>query len=104
MEVLSERTYDTAGGSPGAADGGEARPVVSCTRNEYDIVLLRSLCDHLTNPPERGQIDINSDIVVKPPPPTYMLLQYLPRVGPVGGFSVAIVNRVTLVVDDFNHL
>lgn len=28
----------------------------------------------------------------------------LPRIGPVGSFSIAIVHQVTLVVDDFNHL
>lgn len=31
-------------------------------------------------------------------------VQYLPCIGPVGGFPIAIVNQVTLVVDDFNHL
>lgn len=31
-------------------------------------------------------------------------MRYLPRIRPVCGFPIAIVNQVTLVVDDFNHL
>lgn len=56
--VITVCTYDTAGGSPRAADCGQARAVVSCTWNKHHIVLLHGLCDHLTNPPE-SQMDKN---------------------------------------------
>lgn len=68
-------------------------------------MLLHSLCDDLTNPPERhvegkyfkgvGKANQRRKPSREPG---------LPGIGPVGGLPIAIVNQVTLVIDDFDHL
>ena len=49
---MFQLTDHRVGGSPWTAHGGQTRSVVSSTRHKQHIMLLHSLIDHLTDPPE----------------------------------------------------